>query len=139
MIFGQNFSKKSGVKGLTNLHHGLVKVRATSYRCLGCHDVASFAFNDAFTHLELNKNSYYCSIIRSSKHTEKCKWSGRAFWNCSFLYWQEKATSNFGIRYRAASFSCVVVLWRRRYMTILANLIQLHWNEVAGYSAIYRL
>ena len=33
--------------------------------------------------ISLNKNSNYCYIPRSSKHTDTCKWSGRVFWSCS--------------------------------------------------------
>ena len=33
--------------------------------------------------ISLNKNSNYCYIPCSSKHTDTCKWSGPVFWSCS--------------------------------------------------------
>ena len=48
--------------------------------------------------ISLNKNSNYCYIPRSSKHTDTCKWSGRVFWSCSLFGTNHYNTSNSIIR-----------------------------------------
>ena len=45
-----------------------------------CFHNTAFALRvDFYFEVSLNKNSNYCYIPRSSKHTDTCKWSGRVF------------------------------------------------------------